>query len=50
MATNNVRKDPYRNFNFRVAAAAAVAGVAAFVIVRALSARRPDAEAEMWDV
>jgi hypothetical protein len=47
---SKVRKDPYRNFNFRVAAVAAVAGVAAFVVAKALSARRSGPDDTMWDV
>jgi hypothetical protein len=37
MVNNDRRRDPYKNFNFRVALGAALAGLAAFVIAKKVS-------------
>ena len=44
MADNKKRRDPYTNFNFRVAISAAAAGLAAFVVTKKASSVRPDRE------
>jgi hypothetical protein len=45
MASNKPRRDPYKNFNFRVAIGAALVGVAALVIARKARRARPAPEA-----
>lgn len=45
MASNDRRRDPYKNFNFRVAIGAALVGLAAVVIAKKVSAARPDGRA-----
>jgi hypothetical protein len=46
MSTNKPRRDPYRNFNFRVAIGAALVGVAVLVVARKARRVRPDTEAK----
>lgn len=45
MASNHSRRDPYKNFNFRVAFGAALVGLAAFVIAKKVSALRSESTA-----
>lgn len=45
MSSNDNRRDPYKNFNFRVAIGAALAGLAAFVITKKVSRLKPGSSA-----